>query len=719
MEGDTEQETQHRDWRKQLYWNSKPLRSGQGNIRLLTIRPRGYTLPGAPPNTIHCTLHLESLKNGREFTAVSHAWDESDATDATKSVWVNGIAVPVSRDLYGVLRHGQEAEGGPDRLVWVDALCVNVLDAEEKSAQRAQLAGVFGAPHARTLVWLGAAADDSDEAMDALRQLAVDQYSHSSSLAGWTYASSQALVAGGQTLLRNVMPASASTSTTAPEQPPPQQQQQQQETRPRSRPKKDEEAYLKDQLVNLRRPLKALLSRPYWTRLWSVPELALSSRGYVACGNHGVELGAFSAAVQALDGIINESTFAQWLKTSSSSSPSSSSPTTTPSSLDQTQPSDFARSPALRLLAHRDFFRRDRDAWIPAAIPLAAGAGKASGPPLLDLLTRFHVPGPAGETPALQARDPRDRVFALLPLAGDAAALGLAPDYAKDARGVFTESSIALLRQSPRLLQLAASSSSSSSPPSWLVSWASLARPLSDDLAQHPFGACGPADARFYRASTDPGLPGGTQVALRGARVDRVREAGMPHAAAGESGTAAYLGELRRLWDVAVALGAAYAPEQLEVALAKTAVADAELVRGSSGQQQQQQPGRRWTRAATKSVRAFEALSNPDATDEEKTTPDVEDYQAALARTVGLRPFLTKKGYIGLGPQGLAEGDDVVIPYASPVPFALRRSDESAEGEGEEKGEGTYSLVGEIYVFGIMDGEFMRVHRKETLLRLV
>ena len=55
--------------------------------------------------------------------------------------------------------------------------------------------------------------------------------------------------------------------------------------------------------------------------------------------------------------------------------------------------------------------------------------------------------------------------------------------------------------------------------------------------------------------------------------------------------------------------------------------------------------------------------------------------------------FGTQKGYFGLGPADLAEGDLVCVLFGCSVPHLLRK-----------KGNG-YLLVGEAYVHGIMDGE--------------
>ncbi|KAH8678852.1 heterokaryon incompatibility protein-domain-containing protein [Tricladium varicosporioides] len=61
--------------------------------------------------------------------------------------------------------------------------------------------------------------------------------------------------------------------------------------------------------------------------------------------------------------------------------------------------------------------------------------------------------------------------------------------------------------------------------------------------------------------------------------------------------------------------------------------------------------------------------------------------------------FRTANEYIGIGPHDMEQGDLIVIFPGAQTPFAIRKS----EGEGEAD---VFRLIGEVYVNGIMDGEF-------------
>jgi len=65
--------------------------------------------------------------------------------------------------------------------------------------------------------------------------------------------------------------------------------------------------------------------------------------------------------------------------------------------------------------------------------------------------------------------------------------------------------------------------------------------------------------------------------------------------------------------------------------------------------------------------------------------------------------IVTKRGHVGLAPLGTQVGDHVAILYGEAVPGVLRRWG-SGTGQCGNPGE-TYSLVGEAYVHGIMYGE--------------
>lgn len=74
---------------------------------------------------------------------------------------------------------------------------------------------------------------------------------------------------------------------------------------------------------------------------------------------------------------------------------------------------------------------------------------------------------------------------------------------------------------------------------------------------------------------------------------------------------------------------------------------------------------------------------------------------------VGHRPFLTGSGYLGMGLESVEVGDEVWVVKGCPTPLVLRR-------EGKE-----FSLVGESYVHGVMNGEAVGDDTKWEKIQIV
>jgi thiamine pyrophosphate-dependent acetolactate synthase large subunit-like protein len=65
-----------------------------------------------------------------------------------------------------------------ERILWVDAICINQHDNDEKGQQVQSMAKIY-AKASRVIVWLGEAADNSDQALEAIRMAAEEQHTSS------------------------------------------------------------------------------------------------------------------------------------------------------------------------------------------------------------------------------------------------------------------------------------------------------------------------------------------------------------------------------------------------------------------------------------------------------------------------------------------------------------------------------------------------------------
>jgi len=83
---------------------------------------------------------------------------------------------------------------------------------------------------------------------------------------------------------------------------------------------------------------------------------------------------------------------------------------------------------------------------------------------------------------------------------------------------------------------------------------------------------------------------------------------------------------------------------------------------------------------------------------------NLKQWQAAMLRSAKNRRFgITMSGRMLLGPRDVVPGDVVCVLHGGDVPFVLR-----------PRGGNRYSLVGECYVHGLMDGEAMKDHKLEV-----
>lgn len=115
----------------------------KSEIRLVTL------LPGKPCDSIRCTLSTASLDQNPAFTALSYVWGDPSAT---KPITVDGEPFDVTLNLEEGLRAIRER--GMSRVLWIDAICINQKDVNEKNVQVPQMGRLYSnAPE--VLAWLG------------------------------------------------------------------------------------------------------------------------------------------------------------------------------------------------------------------------------------------------------------------------------------------------------------------------------------------------------------------------------------------------------------------------------------------------------------------------------------------------------------------------------------------------------------------------------------
>jgi hypothetical protein len=121
---------------------------------------------------LHCTFSIVSLDNSPQFEALSYAWgNPKDLTPVALDGHVMLITVNLHRAL---TRLRQQTE---ERILWVDALCIDQSNLEERCIQVSQMQYVFRQA-STVVVFLGEAWHGSDIAIDYMEMLARDPQLH-------------------------------------------------------------------------------------------------------------------------------------------------------------------------------------------------------------------------------------------------------------------------------------------------------------------------------------------------------------------------------------------------------------------------------------------------------------------------------------------------------------------------------------------------------------
>ncbi|EAA29120.1 HET-domain-containing protein [Neurospora crassa] len=143
---------------KQELYHRIPLLRGQ--IRLLQLLPHEND-----DGAIHCRLFCAVLdsRGTRPYEALSYVWGSGGKP---RSIFIDGCDLAVGENLYAALLHLRDPS--IERTIWIDAICINQEDPEEKGHQVQYMAKIY-AKATRVVVWLGEEAADSGQALENLR----------------------------------------------------------------------------------------------------------------------------------------------------------------------------------------------------------------------------------------------------------------------------------------------------------------------------------------------------------------------------------------------------------------------------------------------------------------------------------------------------------------------------------------------------------------------
>ncbi|KAF2456239.1 heterokaryon incompatibility protein-domain-containing protein [Lineolata rhizophorae] len=404
-----------------------PLNRARREIRLVKFRPFPAVVNSGETIEPWCELRHASLSD--EYTALSYTWGNPTKC---KKIWINDAPLPITQSLYDALCFLPEAR---ESWIWIDAICINQEDVDEKSWQVAMMREIYRNP-SRVIAWLGLPADGSDSVFDSLNRLCLED---TAAILDTFESDDTARMAELLQFRGNFVPGPDNRITDA----------------------------------NAIVPLPAtsrLLQRPYWERIWTKQETAMLMKRHIffACGTKRIKLFGLLLAMRLLDSIARGS-----IPLHQTYSPR--------------EPTSYERWG--RICSVFDLHALHLTFYAGGSLTLFDGMQHS----------RTATPYDIQRKRSLKAADPRDVVFGLLQLSEEFTELGVEVDYAQPCWRVYAEltarslltgtehSKLDMLRwaEGPKRIQ---------GLPSWVPDFSSLPHaPL--DLSFHGFSwsfcACG------------------------------------------------------------------------------------------------------------------------------------------------------------------------------------------------------------------------------------
>ncbi|KAI1085329.1 heterokaryon incompatibility protein-domain-containing protein [Whalleya microplaca] len=130
-------------------------------IRLLEL------LPGTLDHELECHLKPVSWTDLPSYEALSYVWG---VPIFNNPITCDGVVVDITKSLFTALRQLRNEHS--TRLLWVDALCINQQDVQEKSVQIQRMRDIY-ARSSGVAVWLGEESEDSDSAIAFVNECAT------------------------------------------------------------------------------------------------------------------------------------------------------------------------------------------------------------------------------------------------------------------------------------------------------------------------------------------------------------------------------------------------------------------------------------------------------------------------------------------------------------------------------------------------------------------
>ncbi|ETS75425.1 hypothetical protein PFICI_12369 [Pestalotiopsis fici W106-1] len=214
-------------------------------------------LLGGQGDIVECELfHTNTNYSKLHYEAVSYCWGSKQRPG---TILINGQTLLVRESLVGLLKHLRHADPTKNRIIWIDAVCIDQQNKIEQGHQVQQMRRIYASAR-RVIFWLGETTPNVTLLMTAL-----DLFNRTVKSYGW-----HRLAIVEQSAWELVVKAL--------------------EAHPA----------ILNAPGRMREALHDLLKRPWFRRAWIIQEVANARRGIVQCGKHVVACRPFTLAPRLL-----------------------------------------------------------------------------------------------------------------------------------------------------------------------------------------------------------------------------------------------------------------------------------------------------------------------------------------------------------------------------------------------------------------------------------
>ncbi|KAH8753764.1 heterokaryon incompatibility protein-domain-containing protein [Hyaloscypha sp. PMI_1271] len=600
-----------------------------------------------PTDDPHSDLELSILHTPLEtlsFYALSYTWG---SPQNPREILLNGIKLQVRVNLFAALKAISLQLDAPV-MIWADAICINQNDSEEKGQQVKMMTDIYRTAK-QTLIWLG----EGDAETDALIN-AMD-------------------VIGSAAFTTGIMKLGEDDAKKWPNLDP-------------------EKADLRKAVQKLIRstanfpilPLTDLSYREWFSRVWIIQELSVAKTVTFVCGSKWIDGNNFIAAfkfgyywfanefepLKNTSGWLIFRIFKMALR-------------------NQQNKLSIPNPRAATTLGTRKMI---------TPLEFDTNATSSSGLTLMQHMVRGFTLS-VGEP--LDSSEPKDRIYAFLGISNDRKELGIVENYKEEVtyQHIYAETAKALIRQGNLdILSLCRSPTSEqierdSRLPSWAPDWTKrMITPCGGFKADGLFKASDGMKDRGPRL--EPATTEWNVLAIDGMFVGTASKLGTPWRPSWNDSfdyQAAHV-LFQEVEGFVKESGSQCTDTQKQEAIWRIPIGNKEM--DSFGQPRRLGPGRGTAYKEYVQMRNLAAKQHKLGEESLMVTQNLPSCLGMLKDMYDARPMLTDNGYVGVCLDCAEEGDEVWILRGAHVPYVLRKSEA-----------GTSRLVGEAFVYGMMDGE--------------